>query len=145
MHTAPTMELDPTFDECDVNSNDSEHNDSLQEGLEEEDENEIEDGNHAGSFQGEYHVFMLTLWMIMLWLGLSNEKVDNLLGYFGHNGSLYEDSCVMDMLEGCPIDRPGLERLLVSIEETWMNDMGPSRGGRLTALCVFLYDISVVI
>ena len=62
MHTAPTMELDPTFDECDVNSSDSEHNHSLQEGLEEEDENEneIEDGDHAGSFQGEYHVFQLT-------------------------------------------------------------------------------------
>ena len=49
--------------------------------------------------------------------------MDNLLGYFGHNGSLYEDSHVMDMLEDCPIDCPGLERLLVSIEETWMNDM----------------------
>ena len=71
--------------------------------------------------------------------------MDNLLGYFGHNGSLYKDVCVVDMLEGCSIDHPGLERLLVSIEETWMNDMGPSRGGRLTALCVFLFDISVVI
>ena len=63
MHAAPTMQLDPTCDEPDVNSSDSEHNQSLQEGLEEEDENEneIEDGNHAGSFQGEYHVFLLTL------------------------------------------------------------------------------------
>ena len=51
--------------------------------------------------------------------------MDNLLGYFGHNGSLYEDSHVMDMLEDCPIDCPGLERLLVSIEETWTNEMGP--------------------
>ena len=31
----------------------------------------------------------------------------------------------MDMLEGCLIDQPDHERLLVSIEETWMNDMEP--------------------
>lgn len=38
---------------------------------------------------------------------------------------MYEDTRVMDALEGDPIDQPRLKRLLVAIERTWMKDVGP--------------------
>ena len=66
--------------------------------------------------------------------------MDNLPGYFSHNGSLYKEVCVVDMLEGCLIDHPGLERLLVSIKESWMNDMGPP-GETGSQCCVSFYRV----
>ena len=65
--------------------------------------------------------------------------MDNLHGYFSHSGSLYKEVCVVDMLEGCLIDHPGLERLLVSIEESWMNDMwSPGEAGSQCCMSFYL-------
>ena len=59
------------------------------------------------------------------WLGLSNDEVDHLLGCFGPSGSAYEDSHVVNMLDGDPINCSGLERLLLHIKETWIKERGP--------------------
>lgn len=128
MHATPTMQLDPSFDEPGVNSTDSGSTDDLQGSSDkEDDDNKIEGRDHANSFQGTYNIFLLTSvnsWIFILWLGINNDKMNSLLGYFGSRGSMYEDTQVMDMLEGELIDRPHLERLLLSIEETWMKEVG---------------------
>lgn len=51
--------------------------------------------------------------------------MNRLLSYFGPKGSLYEDARVLDVLDNDPIDRPVLDRLLLSIEETWIRENGP--------------------
>ena len=51
--------------------------------------------------------------------------MDHLLGCFGPSGSAYEDSHVVNMLDGEPINHPGLKRLLLDIKETWIKERGP--------------------
>ena len=48
-----------------------------------------------------------------------------LLSYFSSGGICCEDIHVLDMLDGDPINHPGLKRLLMHIEEIWIKEMGP--------------------